>query len=135
MSLVQYENFSPFVEFLGVTIVHQGEDQVQTSLPSQPVLQNRKGDIHGGVIATLLDTTLGMAARGEMDQQAASSTLSLTVNFLSPARGELLCSARCVRKGRSIRFVEGQITDKDGEVVATAVATFKVFSANRASAC
>ncbi|PJR09877.1 PaaI family thioesterase [Sinorhizobium meliloti] len=134
MSLVKHEKLSPFVEFLGVEIVHQGDDRVATLLPPQTVLQNRKGDIHGGVLATLLDTTLGMAARGGMEEQAASSTLSLTVNYLSPARGELLCNARCVRRGRSIRFVEGQVTDNRGEVVATAIATFKVFATNNKSA-
>ena len=134
MSLVKHENLAPFIDFLGVRVLQQGHDGVETLLPSRSVLENRKGDIHGGALATLLDTTLGMAARTDLDERAASSTLSLTVNYLSAARGELICSARCIRKGRSIRFVEGQVTDQKGEVVATAVATFKVFAARPDSA-
>jgi uncharacterized domain 1 len=129
MPLIKHEGLSPFIKFLGVEIVQQSDNRVETRLPSQGVLENRKGDIHGGVLATLLDTTLGLAARGDVDVQAAISTLSLTVNYLRPARGDLLCKASCLQKGRSIRFVEGQVTDKQGEVVATAVATFKVFTA------
>jgi uncharacterized protein (TIGR00369 family) len=128
MSLVQHEDLSPFVEFLGAKVVRQESGEVEMRLPFQPVLQNRKGDVHGGAIATLLDTAMGLAARTDMDERAASSTLSITVNYVSPARGELSCGARIVRKGRSICFLEGQVTDQAGEVVATAVATFKVFA-------
>lgn len=130
MSLVQFENLSPFVEMLGVEIVQQSADEVETRMPALAVTQNRKGDVHGGAIATLLDTSMGVAARADMDERAASSTLSLTVSYLNPGRGELRCTARCTKRGRSIRFLEAKVHDRDGVVVATAVATFKVFAGN-----
>lgn len=130
MSLVQFESLSPFVEMLGVEILLRDAEGVETRMPALSVTQNRKGDIHGGAIATLLDTTMGIAARADMDERAASSTLSLTVSYLNVGRGELRCHARCTKKGRSIRFLEAKVTDLSGEVIATAVATFKVFAGN-----
>ena len=128
MSLVQFESLSPFVEMMGIEVLDANSDGTRTRLPPREVLQNRKGDVHGGAIATLLDTTMGIAARADFSAQAASSTLSLTVNYLNPGRGELHCAARCLKKGRSIRFLEAEVLDQAGTVVATAIATFKVFA-------
>jgi len=129
MSLAIFKNEPPFIDFLGIEIVSRGENEVVGRLPFRPELQNRKGDVHGGAIASLLDTVLGAAARAGLETGSVSTTLSLTVNYVSPGRGDLRCTARCTKKGRSIRFLQGEVLDGDNELVATAVATFKVFRA------
>ncbi|GGA62826.1 phenylacetic acid degradation protein [Nitratireductor aestuarii] len=127
MSLVRFETNPPYAEFLGIDIVRREVDGVEAHLPFKPELQNRKGDVHGGAIASLIDMSLGAASYADLGTSAAASTLSITVNYLNAAKGDLRCFARCVRRGRSIRFVEAEVLDDKDEVVAKAVATFKVF--------
>lgn len=131
MSLVRFHE-PPFAEHLGLRTIREEGDEPEVLMPFMPALQNRKGDIHGGAIASLVDNAMGIAARIGLDRDAAASTLSMTVNFLSPARGDLRCIARCTKKGRTIRFVECEVLDRQGEVVATAVATFKIFAGGSA---
>jgi len=127
MSLVRFETNPPYAALLGIEVVRRDADGAEARLPFKPELQNRKGDVHGGAITSLIDTALGNAAFADLGLGAAASTLSLTVNFLNAAKGDLRCFARCVRRGRSIRFVEAEVLDDKDEVVAKAVATFKVF--------
>jgi len=126
MSLVRFD-IPPFADFLGIKIVRTDVELIEVHLPFRPELQNRKGDVHGGAITSLLDAALGNAAFVDLERAAVASTLSLTVNFLSAARSDLRCFARCTKRGRSIRFVEAEVLDAHDEVVAKAVATFKVF--------
>jgi acyl-coenzyme A thioesterase PaaI-like protein len=49
------------------------------------------------------------------------------VNFISPAKvGRVLGSARIVSRGRSICFMEGELRDEHGTLLATATATSKI---------
>lgn len=97
------------------------------ALPDLPRFQNRKGDVHGGAAATLIDTTLGFAATAGDPPGTSSSTLMLNVSYLAPARGRLTCTSSWQRRGRSIRFLEASVEDEAGTLVARASATFKVF--------
>jgi acyl-coenzyme A thioesterase PaaI-like protein len=50
----------------------------------------------------------------------------MNTSFLSPGTGDLVIVARCLRKGASIAFCEGEVRRADGELVARATATFKI---------
>jgi len=88
------------------------------------------GDVvHGGAIATLIDTA-GMAAAWADDSEAevpAGATLSMTVDYVEAARGgDLLATAEVVRRGRSISFCEITVTEPPGErVVAKGLITYR----------
>ncbi len=126
-SLLIHRDVAPFVVDLGMEIVSRSPESVVMTLPDRPRFQNRKGDVHGGAAATLIDSALGFAATEGDPPGTASSTLTLTVNYLAPARGKLTCVSSMVRRGRSIRFLKAEVTDEAGELVATATATFKIF--------
>jgi uncharacterized protein (TIGR00369 family) len=54
-------------------------------------------------------------------------TLEIKVNFISPAKvGRVLGTGRIVSRGRSICFLEGQLHDDQGNLLATATATSKI---------
>ena len=125
---VQYEGLSPFVHLLGITTEIQADGSVLGLLKAAEVLQNRKGDLHGGAIASLIDTTMGHVGRVGLPAGSSSSTLNLTINFISAGRGDLRCIAQCSRKGQSIAFVEARVEDETGKLVALGMATFKIFS-------
>lgn len=89
---------------------------------------NRQGNLHGGLIATLLDTAMGATAshlRGD-GGRVPFLTLSLTVNFLAPApRGRVSATGRITGGGHKTVFVEATARDGEGNPVAHAVGTFK----------
>lgn len=117
----------PFVKLIGLTLVRQSPDHTETCLLMRPDLQNNKGNLHGGLIATILDTSLGLAARSDLDGRTSSATISLSVQYLAPARTDVRCITRRVRRGGSICFVEGRVIDAHENLVATGTGVFRLF--------
>lgn len=84
---------------------------------------NPAGYIQGGFLSAMLDDTMGPALSATLAAGEFAPTLSLNVQFLTPARpGLLRGSGRVVRRGGGICFVAGELTQGDA-VVATATAT------------
>jgi len=84
------------------------------------------GIAHGGVIATLLDSVMGMAAARSAPADHFLVTAQINVHFIRPAReGETLFASGEVRHpGRKTAVVQGEIRTRSGALVATASATF-----------
>lgn len=90
---------------------------------------------HGGAVAALIDAALGVAALSAVcEQQKVVATVSLTVNYLSPALfgKELIAEAKVVRKGNRILFTETEVSDSDGNLVAKASATMNAYPMQKA---
>ena len=83
---------------------------------------NHGGIVHGGVLATLCDSTLANAVTSEMKKDQWCVTIQLTIEYMEPAfLGETLYGyGKLVRKGKTIAFVEGGIETKGKKKVAKA---------------
>jgi uncharacterized protein (TIGR00369 family) len=112
---------SPFAKELGIEIVDLRLDHAELRLPWSPQLATMGEVVHGGAIATLLDTA-GMAAAWSDDtvpENLAGATVSMSVAFAAAARAtDLTATAKVVRRGRSLCFCEVTISDSGGGVVA-----------------
>lgn len=87
---------------------------------------NPAGTVHGGVLATLVDAAMGLAARSRTDDGQVPATSQLTIAYLNPARQGLLTVTAQVRKqGEHLLLCDADI-DQDGKTVVHAVATFAV---------
>jgi len=95
-------------------------------LDSRHDLENSRGDVHGGVIASLLDAAVAVAVRSAFTEGEGATTVSLTVNYVEPGRGTLTAAGHVIRAGRSIASAEATVTDAAGRIVAHAVATMRV---------
>jgi uncharacterized protein (TIGR00369 family) len=85
---------------------------------------NPAGDVQGGILAAMLDDTLGPALVATLGEGEWAPTLDLQVQFLTSARpGELRGHGRVVRRGRDVAFMAGELRDPRDVVVATATAT------------
>jgi uncharacterized protein (TIGR00369 family) len=72
----------------------------------------------------MLDDTLGPALVSTLEPDQFGSTTDLHVQFLRPARpGRLIGRGRVVRRGTTVAFMTGELSDESGTVVATATAT------------
>jgi uncharacterized protein (TIGR00369 family) len=90
---------------------------------------NPIGVIQGGLLAAMLDDTLGPALVATLDPGQFAPTADLHVQFLRPAHpGRLIGRGRVVRRGRDIAFLAGELLDEAGQIVAAATATAQIRS-------
>ena len=119
---------SPFVGHLGMRLTALEQDRAEMVLPFGEEVVTIGDVVHGGAIATLIDTA-GMAAawadRSEPGE-AAGSTIGLSVDFVSAARGEdVTAEANVIRRGQSLCFCEVEVTGEAGQVVAKGLVTHR----------
>ena len=116
----------PFIDLLQAKAEHWEKGRAVASIEMRPELQNSWEYAHGGVVMTLLDVTMGSAARSMVPHAAGVVTVDMSVSFIAAGHGRLTVEARVLRSGASIIFCEGEMRDADGEMVAKAMASFKV---------
>ena len=120
---------SPLAQHLGVTVVELEQDHARLALPFAEHNVTIGDTVHGGAIVTLIDTTAVAAAWATPDlpENLRGSTVSLTVNFLAAAQGqELTADAQVIRRGRSLCYLEVDVTDAAGGRVAKGLITYKL---------
>jgi uncharacterized protein (TIGR00369 family) len=116
----------PFAEFLGLRIVASEPGLARLEMDLRPELLNSFHDAHGGVVMTMADVALAVAAITLDGAAKGAITVSLSVSFVGPGQGTLLAEARCLRAGSGLAFSEGEIRDAAGNLVAMALGTFKL---------
>ena len=121
----------PFMRHIGLEPVSIGQDACATCLPLKPDNVNSRGIVHGGVLMSTLDFTLSAAARSHAPLAFSAVTIDLTTHFLNEARTALQIDARCLRRGKSISFCEGEVRDGDGQLIALARGVFKLLARDR----
>ena len=102
------------------------------TLQPSPAAANAMFTVHGGVIATLMDTAMGSAIYTKLPAGAVYTTLELKVNFIRSVSldAELLtCEARPVHVGRRTATAEATVTAADGKLVAHGSCTCLVIPA------
>ncbi len=86
--------------------------------------------VHGGLLAALVDSAAGAAVALTLDdlsQAPSVATIDMRVDFLRPARGQVIrASAKVMRRGRSVVVVRTDVHDDDGALVALGSSTFTV---------
>ena len=80
--------------------------------------------IHGGLVATLLDTAMGGACWSLLDEGESFLTADLRVEFMSSSRpGTLRAEGRVVRRNRRVAFCSGELYDGEGTLLASSRCT------------
>jgi uncharacterized protein (TIGR00369 family) len=119
----------PHSKALGITIAEIEPDRCVMEMPFKPELVTVGDVVHGGAISALIDmaATVSAWAVDEVPESPAGSTVSLTVNFVSAARGvDLRAEGRVVRRGRQICSCEVHVRDPGGKLIAHGIATYKL---------
>lgn len=119
----------PFIESLGVVFHEAPLGQSQLSLDSERRHQNSFGVVHGGVVLSLMDVAMAMAARSVPDaaggQARGMVTIEMKTSFLQPAQGRVEVRGQLVHRTPTMAFCEAFIDDPQGRPVARASGTFK----------
>ena len=105
-----------------------GDDAARIRMRYQEDQTNSRGDVHGGAIASLLDCALAASVRSHDPASFGVVTIDLTLHFISAGGGDLIATARCERRGRSVSFARGEVHTENGTLVAMATGTFKLLA-------
>jgi uncharacterized protein (TIGR00369 family) len=127
----------PCAALLGLDILEadRAQGMVKIAFVARPEFCNAAGNIQGGLLTAMLDDCLGPAVLIATDAQVFPTTISLSVSFLNPAKpGPLSGRARVVQLGRTIGFVEGELADANGSIVARATASVRLTALHKAVA-
>jgi uncharacterized protein (TIGR00369 family) len=101
--------------------------QITLEFEARPEFCNVLGNIGGGFIAAMLDEVTSLAPATTYQPGEFGPTLELKVNFIKAAKPGKLCgTGRTINRTTSIAFVEGELRDDLGELVATASATLRI---------
>ncbi|MCB1744967.1 MAG: PaaI family thioesterase [Gammaproteobacteria bacterium] len=126
-------NDNPLYVTLGIRLLSMLEDEAVSELrPTPQVCWPQRGQPHGGVLFTQLDTTMASAVLAGLPSAAGCSTINADVQYLAPARGPLLrCTARVQRRGGKVCFVRAETEDAEGNLVALAQGSFRIFASGK----
>ncbi len=88
-------------------------------------LKQNNGVVHGGAIASLVDTATAFAIISLLPPDEKATTVDLTISYLRPLRkGRAHSTARVLRAGRRLIVVSAELVDDSGILIATALATY-----------
>jgi uncharacterized protein (TIGR00369 family) len=108
---------------LGIEVAYEGDECV-ASFEAAPQLFNPQGSVHGGVLATALDISMGHLLKHHF---GAGATLEMKLQYFAPVRtGIVRCRASFLKKGRKIFFLQSFASDASGETIAHATSTWKL---------
>ena len=116
------------LRFLGAEINFEPNKCI-VSLESVPPMFNPQGTLHGGIITTIMDISMGHLIKNE---QSAGTTLELKVNFMSAIKHEKIkCVGSFLKKGRTISTLDSKLFREDGKLAAYATSTWFKFRQTR----
>ncbi len=96
---------------------------------------NPMGTLHGGIYCDLSDAAMGFAYAATLGEGESFTTVELKINFFRAMRkGRMIAEAKMVRAGATLGYLECDLTDDDGTLVAKAASTCMKLRLDRAKA-
>ena len=127
----------PIAKHLGWTLVDQNAEKgrIRIAFEGRPEFANPAGFVQGGMLAAMLDDTMGPAVLVMSGGKSFTVTLGLNVSFLAPAKpGRFIAEGQVVQLGKTIAFIEATLTDAEGTVVARASSQARLIPVERLGA-
>jgi len=120
----------PIAETLGLVDFGGERGAISVGLVPEHRHYNPLGTVHGGVLATLLDTAAACSVHSTLEPGERYTSLDLTVKFLRPVTvesGRLRAVGKVVQRGRRTSLAEAQVFDAADRLVAHATSSCMIF--------
>jgi uncharacterized protein (TIGR00369 family) len=120
----------PVMSTLGIEVVEGEPGRIVFALDPAEYHYNPIGMVHGGVLATILDSAAGCAVHSLLPAGAYYSSLDLTTKFLRPVTlesGRLHCEGSVTSMGSRTALAQARLEDARGRLVGFATSTCMVF--------
>jgi len=115
----------PYAKFLGLELGDVTDGQVSVHLRVRAELLQNQGVVHGGAIASLIDTAAAFAVLTQIEVDEKVTTTDLTIHYLRPVTsGRMTATAHVVRGGRRLFVLSVDVFNDLKVLVATAVTTY-----------
>jgi len=115
----------PYAKFLGLELGEMKPGEASLHLEVRDELRQNQGVVHGGAVASLIDTASAFAVVTQLEPDERVTTTDLTIHYLRPVTaGRLSATARTVRAGRRLFVLSVEVMDDRQRMVATAVTTY-----------
>lgn len=120
-------SIGPIAEMLHISNHGIQDGRTIYKLDVVPELLNPHGVLHGGAVYVMVDYSMGGATMSVLPEGQICATIEIKISYLASVRGgALTCSTCIIKQGRSVVFLESQVTDDAGKLVATATGSFAV---------
>ncbi len=125
---IEQVNKNPLYQTLGIRIMEVGEGYARSQLePTEIVCWPFPGQPHGGILYTLVDTTMAWAILSGLEQGYNCATIHLDIQYTSPAKGKpFTCASKTAFRTGRLHFMQAEVRDAQGQLVAMAHGTFRV---------
>jgi acyl-CoA thioesterase len=115
----------PFLRLLDIKLGEAERGSATLYLDARDELGRMEGIMHGGAIASLIDTAAAFAVLTLLEPGQKTSTVDLTVHYLHPVlQGRIRARARVLRAGRRLVSVAVEVRADGEALIATALTTY-----------
>ena len=127
-NILDQMNANSLYHVLGIRVEEAGDGKARSCLTSNPELCWPFAEQpHGGVLFTLMDTTMAWAVWSQLESGFNCTTVNLDIHYTMPAKGGFFaCAAWSTHKTSRTSFVRADIHDRKGRLVAMGQATFRI---------
>jgi len=123
-------NGAPYYRLLGIEVITMEKGTSTLRLEFRKELTHPYGMMHGGAIASLVDSAVAMALITLVDPSDRITAIEFKVNFLAPVtEGKLTARAKIVHRGGRTAVGDVDVLDKKGNLIAKAIATYSISKA------
>jgi uncharacterized protein (TIGR00369 family) len=133
--LLDFARGFPLFQLLGLELLDLGPRWAKCQLSARPELLNPNGVIHGGVVATLIDTAIAQSLlmtdeyQTVRDTKGSLSTIDLHIKYLRPVNtGKLVCEATIVHLGKRVIHAHAVVRSEHDKDIALGDATLMMVS-------
>ena len=127
-------NDVPVTRLVGFRAKDIAQGRATVLLAAGPQHANPMGTLHGGILCDIADAAMGMAFASTLAPDESFTTVELKINFFRPVwQAELKAEGAVAWRGRTVGYVECNITDEQNRLIAKAASTCMVLQSERAS--
>ena len=114
----------PIAQLIGFDLISAEPGKAIVQFQATEAHANPMGTLHGGILCDIADAAMGIAYSSNLAEGESFTTLELKINFLKPIwKARLVAVGHVVKQGRTVGFVECDITDEKANLVARATST------------
>lgn len=118
----------PYADLIGLRITSRTEGECTCEVTYDEKLLNPNLVVHGGVVYSMADTSMGGAVHSVLREGELCATIEIKITYLRPAKDQdLFCKSTVLKKGRRVAMLESEIFCGD-KLIAKASGSFAIFS-------
>jgi uncharacterized protein (TIGR00369 family) len=114
----------PVGKLIGFELGEAGDGRAVVTLETKEHHTNPMGTLHGGILCDIADAAMGIAFNSTLTPTETFTTVELKINFFRPVwKAQLRAEGKVVRRGKTVGYVECEVSDENGRAIAKASST------------